>query len=160
MDKRIEVNVKNQVLLAMQGSKEVFCFNISTARKGVGQQFGSEQTPLGRHCVRAKIGAKAPLNAVFKARRMTGEIYSSALEQAHPERDWILTRIMWLSGCELGFNRLGSVDTMRRYVYIHGCPDQRFVLDTPFTHGCIGMRSEDIIALFDWSAFGTSVLIE
>ena len=93
---------------------------VSAAAKGAGEENGSFKTPRGRHIIRAKIGAGAPPNTVFVRRRPTGEIYTSQLSAEHPERDWILTRILWLSGCEIGKNRLGSVDTMRRYIYIHG----------------------------------------
>ncbi len=133
-------------------------YQVSTATNGVGQQFGSEQTPLGRHIVRAKIGAGAELGAVFVARRLTGEIYSPELSLAKPERDWILSRILWLSGTEIGKNRLGQVDTMRRYIYVHGCP-QECVMGEPHSHGCIRMRNEEIIELFDQVEVGTPVHI-
>jgi len=116
--------------------------------KGVGQQYGSFCTPLGRHVVRAKIGANSPPNTVFVGRRPTGEIYSPELAAQFPGRDWILTRILWLSGCEPGFNRLGGVDTMRRYIYIHGSPDST-EMGKPGSIGCIRMRNDDIIRLFD-----------
>src|SRR6478736_4077631 len=114
-------------------------YSISTARKGLGEMNGSNQTPRGRHIVRAKIGGDMPANTVFRARRPTGEVYSEDLVEQFPERDWILTRIMWLSGCEPGFNRLGEVDTMRRYIYIHGCPDSA-VMGTPGSIGCVRMH--------------------
>ena len=131
---------------------------IATARNGVGEETGSERTPRGEHYIRAKIGAGEPSNAVFVARRPTGEIYSAALRAAYPERDWILTRIMWLCGREPGRNRLGRVDTMRRYIYIHGCPDQD-PMGVPSSRGCIKMRNDDLVRLFDLVAVGTPVLI-
>lgn len=158
MQKSIKVIVKQQLLIAIDGDSVWKSFKISTARKGIGQQYGSEQTPLGRHIVRAKIGGEAAVGAVFRGRRPTGEIYSPLLSQQHSERDWILTRIMWLSGCERGINRLGSVDTMRRYVYIHGCPAEKFS-EKPFTHGCIGMTCPDIVCLYQWTPAGTPVEI-
>jgi len=130
--------------------------SIATAAKGIGQQLGSEQTPLGRHIVRAKIGAGCAENTVFVGRRPTGEIFSEALRQAEPERDWILTRILWLSGCEPGLNRLGTVDTMRRYIYIHGAPDAD-PMGIPSSHGCVKMRNSDIIELFEKVPVGTVV---
>lgn len=123
-------------------------YPVSTAANGPGEQAGSYQTPRGRHIVRARIGDGEPLNAVFKARRPTGEIYSAELGAAQPERDWILTRILWLSGCEPGHNRLGEVDSMRRYIYIHGTPDETFE-QAPRSHGCIRMRNSDLLALFE-----------
>jgi len=123
-------------------------YAISTSKNGLGEANGSFCTPRGRHIVRAKIGAGQPLNAVFVRRRPTGEIWTPALHAAYPGRDWILTRILWLSGCEPGFNRLGKVDTMRRYIYIHGAPDSA-EMGKPGSIGCIRMRSADIAELFD-----------
>jgi len=104
------------------------------------------------------VGAGYPANAVFVERRPTGEIYDSELAQRHPGRDWILTRILWLSGCEPGFNRLGKVDTMRRAIYIHGSPDSA-EMGKPGSHGCIRMRNRDIIELFDLVPIRTLVEI-
>jgi hypothetical protein len=108
--------------------------------------------------VRAKIGAGAAPNTVFVGRRVTGEVWSPKLAEQHPGRDWILTRILWLSGCEPGFNRLGDVDTMRRYIYIHGCPDM-LPMGVPGSIGCVRMRNADIIELFDLVAPRTPVEI-
>ena len=133
-------------------------YSISTGKAGVGEQFGSFRTPRGRHIVRAKIGGEQPENTVFVRRRPTGEIWSPDLDIAHPGRDWILTRILWLSGCEPGFNRLGSVDTMRRFIYIHGSPD-RCEMGKPGSHGCIRMRNADIVDLFNLVPVYTAVEI-
>lgn len=156
---RIEVHVPNQTLtlLAADGSPR-FETRVSTAKNGVGEASGSECTPRGRHVIRAKIGAHAAPNTVFVGRRATGEIYSPALGALYPERDWILTRILWLSGCEVGRNRLGTVDTMRRYIYIHGCPDEH-PMGIPSSHGCIKMRNADIVRFFDLVDVGTPVEI-
>ena len=132
---------------------------VSTAANGPGELEGSECTPRGRHVIRAVIGAGAAPGTVFVGRRPTGERYTPALGAAHPGRDWILTRILWLSGTEPGRNRLGPVDTMRRYIYIHGCPDD-VDMATPASHGCIRMRNEDVIDLFDRVGAGTKVVIE
>jgi lipoprotein-anchoring transpeptidase ErfK/SrfK len=123
-------------------------YSVSTAQKGPGEKNGSLCTPRGRHLVRAKIGAGQPLNAVFVRRRPTGEVWTPQLHEQYPGRDWILTRILWLSGCELGRNRLGDVDTMRRYIYIHGSPDSA-EMGKPGSIGCIRMRNRDIVELFD-----------
>jgi L,D-transpeptidase YbiS len=134
-------------------------YPISSAKNGVGEQNGSYCTPRGRHLIRAKVGAGQPLNAVFVERRPTGEIYSPELASRHPGRDWILTRILWLSGCEPGFNRLGKVDTMRRAIYIHGSPDSA-QMGEPGSHGCIRMRNQDIVELFDLVPIRTLVEIQ
>ena len=131
---------------------------VSTAANGPGEQEGSECTPRGRHVIRAMIGAGAAPGTVFVGRRPTGERYTPALGAAHPDRDWILTRILWLSGTEPGRNRLGRVDTMRRYIYIHGCPDD-VDMTVPGSHGCIRMRNDDVIDLFDQVEVGTKVVV-
>ena len=123
-------------------------YSISSAKNGVGEINGSLCTPRGQHVVRARIGAGQPANTVFVERRPTGETYSAELAGRFPGRDWILTRILWLSGREPGFNRLGKVDTMRRAIYIHGTPDTA-EMGKPGSHGCIRMRNQDIIELFD-----------
>ena len=105
-------------------------------------------TLIGEFELRAKIGEGLAANTVFVARRPTGELYTPQLGEQFPGRDWILTRILWLSGREPGRNRLGSVDTMRRYVYIHGSPDSA-AMGAPGSHGCIRMRNADIVDLFD-----------
>ncbi len=145
---KININISTQTLDLIDNNVLIESFFVSTAMKGVGQQYGSFCTPLGRHVVRAKIGANSPPNTVFVGRRPTGEIYSPELAAQFPGRDWILTRILWLSGCEPGFNRLGGVDTMRRYIYIHGSPDST-EMGKPGSIGCIRMRNDDIIRLFD-----------
>ena len=129
---------------------------VSTARNGAGELMDSHCTPRGRHKVRAKIGSEAPTNTVFRGRRPTGEVYSQELRMQHPGSDWILTRILWLSGLEPGFNRLGNVDSMRRFIYIHGCPDDDPV-GVPGSAGCIKMRNKDVIKLFDRVPVGTLV---
>lgn len=133
-------------------------YTVSTARNGAGERNGSECTPRGGHYVRAKIGAGCPVNTVFRGRRPTGEIYSEALRRQYPERDWILTRILWLCGTEPGFNRLGDVDTMRRFIYIHGAPDDD-PMGEPGSHGCVKMRNADVIELFERVPAGTPLTI-
>ncbi len=131
---------------------------ISSARNGSGQLEGSLCTPLGSHIVRAKIGAGQPENTVFVGRRPTGELYTPELAARYPDRDWILTRILWLSGCEPGYNRLGNVDTMRRYIYIHGSPDT-VPMGVAESIGCIRMRNRDVMDLFEHIPVGTKVKI-
>ena len=133
-------------------------YSVSTSRNGPGEQKDSFCTPRGKHVIRAKIGAGQPLNAVFVRRRPTGEIYADDLGERNPGRDWILTRILWLSGCEPGFNRLRNVDSMRRYIYIHGSPDS-VQMGAPGSIGCIRMRNRDIVELFDAVPAGTRVEI-
>src|SRR5262245_28560523 len=146
---KIEISIPQQSLrLLGDDRKELERYSVSTSRHGAGEQEGSFRTPRGEHIVRAKIGAGQPFNTVFRGRRPTGEIWSQELNERFPGRDWILTRILWLSGCEVGKNRLGNVDTMRRYIYIHGSPDA-VPMGKPGSIGCIRMRNQDIVELFD-----------
>ena len=157
-EKTIDIDVNKQQLNLLQGDNVVASYAISTAKNGVGQKTGSECTPIGWHTIRAKIGLNANQNTVFIGRRESGETFSEELKQQHPERDWILTRILWLNGLEAGKNRGGNVDTMRRYIYIHGCPDSDS-FSIPSSHGCVKMRNKDIIELFKNIDAGTRVLI-
>ena len=146
---KIHISVADQTLRLVDEVGTLICaYPISTALAGVGEVFGSFQTPRGQHIIRAKIGAGLPENTVFVRRRPTGEIWTPELGQQYPGRDWILTRILWLSGCLPGFNRLGCVDTMRRYIYIHGSPDLA-EMGVPGSHGCVRMRNADIVDLFE-----------
>ena len=156
---KINIHISTQTLeLFDDAGKLRRRYTVSTAAKGAGEIQDSNCTPRGRHSIRAKIGAGQPENAVFVGRRPTGEIYTPELGAQFPGRDWILTRILWLSGCEVGFNRLGKSDTMRRYIYIHGTPDSA-QLGKPDSHGCIRMRNADLIELFELVSAGTSVEI-
>lgn len=154
----LQVHVPTQKLYLIEHNKIKKEYLISTAKNGVGEQYGSEKTPRGWHTIRAKIGGDEPINTVFIKRRPTGEIYSPELRKANPTRDWILTRICWLNGLESGKNRLGQVDTMRRYVYIHGTPDEN-TMGVPGSRGCIRMWNSDLIELFNKVPVGTKILI-
>ena len=155
----IEIDVPAQTLILKDAQGRILMqTRISTARNGVGEENGSERTPRGAHYIRARIGAGLPADSVLVSRRPTGEIYSPSLRTAFPNRDWILTRILWLCGLEPGKNRLGNVDTMRRYIYIHGCPDED-PMGVPGSRGCVKMRNREIIELFDRVAPGTRVHI-
>ena len=157
---RIEITISSQLLDIVDNNQEIIkSYQISSAKNGVGQERGSFCTPLGKHIVRAKIGENKPVNTVFIGRRPTGEIYSPSLGKKYQGRDWILTRILWLSGCEPGFNRLGTVDTMRRYVYIHGSPDS-IDIGRPGSIGCIRMLNTDLLELFELIDVGTEVSIK
>ena len=145
---KIDIDIARQLLSLTDNGKVIRQFAVSTAKNGPGEKQGSLCTPRGRHIVRAKIGGGQPPGAVFVRRRPTGEIWTPALDARYPERDWMLTRILWLSGREVGRNRLGDVDTMRRYIYIHGSPDTA-QMGEPGSIGCVRMRNADIIELFD-----------
>lgn len=155
----VRIDLGSQQLELESGNGHALArFAISSSALGGGERSGSNCTPRGWHVIRARIGAGQPLEAVFVGRRPTGEIWNEELGLAYPNRDWILTRILWLSGCEPGRNRLGQVDTMRRFIYIHGCPWTE-PMGIPRSHGCIRMRSEDVVDLFEQVAVGTPVHI-
>lgn len=154
----IYISLARQRLQLRKDGQVLMDVPVSTALNGAGEENGSGCTPRGWHCIRAKIGADCEVNTVFVARRPTGEIYTPELGESVPQRDWILTRILWLSGLERGVNRLGTVDTMRRFIYLHGCPDG-LPMGRPLSHGCIRMRNIDIMALFDQVPVGTRVFI-
>lgn len=158
MSLQIEVSIADQRLHLLDDAVRLRCYPVSTAANGPGEQAGSFCTPRGRHRIRARIGAGLPVGAVLRGRRPTGEVCDDATWRAAPERDWILTRILWLCGEEPGFNRGGSVDTFRRYVYIHGTPDA-VELGQPGSRGCIRMRNRDLLELFELVAVGTPVNI-
>lgn len=154
----ILVSLAEQRLELREGDQVLLSRPVSTARNGPGERQGSEGTPRGWHRIRAKIGAGRPAGAVFVGRRFTGEVYSPALAAAQPGRDWVLSRILWLCGEEPGRNRGGQVDSQRRYIYLHGCPDTA-PLGVPLSHGCVRLRNADVIALFDTVTPGTRVWI-
>ena len=155
---RVHVSVAQQQLDLWDGSTLLRSYPVSTALNGVGELNGSGCTPRGLHRVRAKVGAGCDAGTVFVGRRPTGERYTPELAAQHPGRDWILGRILWLTGCEPGVNRGGAVDTLRRYIYLHGCPDGT-PLGVPASHGCVRMANADVVDLFERVAVGTPVHI-
>ena len=156
--RRIVISIGKQRLTLLNNSRPEREYRVSTALNGAGEQLNSGCTPRGRHTVRLVIGRNCPLNTVFVGRRATGEIYSAELGLQQPQRDWILTRILWLSGKESGFNRGGECDTLKRYIYIHGTPDCN-AMGEPLSHGCIRMRNRDIVDLSELAGVGTEVNI-
>ena len=156
--RRIRVSLENQRLELFDSDKVLKAYRVSTSKNGAGESADSFKTPRGRHVIRAKIGDGLPEGAVFRARRSTGEVYSDELAREDPDRDWVLTRILWLSGTEVGRNRLGSVDTMRRYIYVHGTPYSDR-LGEAASLGCIRMSNSDVLELYKLVPLGTVVEI-
>ncbi len=152
----IKVIVSEQKLYHRRRTGVVCSYPISTALKGVGNQEGSLQTPLGKHRVRAKIGAAVPRLTAFVARKPIA-IFNEAIK--HQRHDWILSRILWLEGMQTGLNKRGHVDTGRRYIYIHGTNEEDLI-GQPVSHGCIRMRNDDVLDLFAHVAEMESVLIK
>ncbi|MEX0605900.1 MAG: L,D-transpeptidase [Marinobacter sp.] len=155
----IEVDLEAQTLQLFQASEATpLVYPVSSAQKGPGERQDSGCTPLGKHYIRACIGSGLPMGTVFVARRPTGEVYSADLARRHPQRDWILTRVLWLCGRETGRNRGDGVDSFRRFIYIHGTPDTE-PMGEPRSHGCIRMRNTDVLDLFDRVTTGVPVNI-
>jgi lipoprotein-anchoring transpeptidase ErfK/SrfK len=156
----IKINIAQQKLyLIDKNQKIIFTAKISTALNGTGELNGSNCTPLGKFKIKLKIGNNYPINTIFISRRPTGEVYTQKLGEKYPQRDWILTRILWLTGLDINKNRYGKVDTLKRFIYIHGCPD-KFQLGIPLSHGCIRMHNIDLLNLFAQVTNGTNVLID
>tara|TARA_B100000780_G_C21034921_1_gene415046 strand:- start:11 stop:496 length:486 start_codon:yes stop_codon:yes gene_type:complete len=158
MKYQIIISIKSQKLFLLINNKIKFTYNISSAKAGIGQLKGSYKTPLGHHVIRAVIGENNPVYSVYEGRRPTGDIWSKRLNEELPKDDWILTRILWLSGKEIGFNRLGNFDSMQRFIYIHGTNEEEF-LGSPSSHGCIRMSNQDILSLYHFVEVGTDVFI-
>ena len=156
---QVLISISEQSLTVNQQGAVLFQAQVSTAKEGAGEALQSNKTPRGRHYIRAKVGVGQPVDTVFVGRRPTGEIYTPELAKRFPDRDWILTRILWLCGQEVGKNRLGEVDTMRRYIYIHGTP-KAYPMGTPLSHGCIRMHNEALLTVFDLVPAYTPVLIK
>lgn len=154
----LEIHLRSQQLYLKRGRRVLASYPVSTARNGAGEIIDSECTPRGEHVIAEKIGAGAPPNTVFVERQPTGEIYTPELRARFPQRDWILTRILWLAGAEPGKNQGGDVDTYRRCIYIHGAPDE-VAMGVPGSRGCIRMRGADVVDLFDRVEVGTRVVI-
>jgi lipoprotein-anchoring transpeptidase ErfK/SrfK len=159
VDHYLVVSLSDQTLTFFTKAKAQKSWQVSTALNGAGEDNGSGCTPRGEHRIRIKIGEGCPMGSVFRGRRPTGEIYSDKLARQFPERDWILTRVLWLTGCEPGRNRGGETDTLKRYIYIHGTPDTE-PIGKPLSHGCIRMKNSDIVELFDRVENAMPVIIQ
>jgi len=151
----IVVRLNTQRLWQRQPSGVWRSWPISSATNGAGNQRGSYCTPLGRHRIYARIGEGEHRNTAFRARKAIG-IYDP--ERDDPDKDWILTRILWLEGLETGRNRRGAVDSRNRFIYIHGT-HREDLIGTPASHGCIRMRADDLLQLFAASFVGERVSI-
>lgn len=161
--KKIQVDIANQTLTLLEQEKVITTYSISTALNGAGELENTGCTPRGQHVISEKFGEGLPANAVFVGRQFTKEIYTDELGQDNPDRDWILSRILWLDGCEAGKNKGetddGKVcDSKARYIYIHGTPDTE-PMGVAKSHGCVRMRNTDVIELFDLVDVGTEVTI-
>jgi hypothetical protein len=154
----LRIDIPAQRLMVLGGNRVLRDYAVSTAQNGPGEVQDSYCTPRGQHEIASKIGAGCARNTVFVSREPTGEVWCPELRAAHPGRDWILTRILWLRGLEPGVNVGAGVDTWERYIYIHGAPDD-VPMGKPGSAGCIRMRNADIEELFEQVEVGTRVTI-
>ncbi|KTC96554.1 L,D-transpeptidase [Legionella erythra] len=159
MKQYIYISAASQIMECYEQDALWKTYPVSTGKNGLGERMGSECTPRGWHRIHSRIGLDAAENSVFVGREWTGEIYDASLAARYPERDWILTRILQLDGLEPGRNQGGEVDSLKRYIYIHGTPDST-PLGMPGSRGCIRMRNKDMMELADWVAIDTLVFIE
>jgi lipoprotein-anchoring transpeptidase ErfK/SrfK len=146
-DTRLLISVEDQKMVLLRDGAEIFRFPVSTSKFGLGDRWGSFATPTGTMQVAQKIGENAQEGAVFKERRLTGEV----LPPNAPGRDPIVTRILWLRGLEPQ-----NANCFKRCIYIHGTPEER-LLGAPVSWGCIRMRSKDVVRVFESVAVGTKV---
>ncbi len=151
----IIVSIKEQVLYHRRRTGVWLSFAISTSAFGTGNEKNSFKTPLGKHRICAKIGDDMPVYTAFHGREPVGTFDP---ESDYLDRDWILSRILWLDGCEPGKNKGGRMDSKHRYIYIHGTHEED-KLGTPASHGCIRMSNLDILDMFEHAFVGERVLI-
>lgn len=154
--KLIFVDVNSQLMHVMLDNEILQTFTVSSSKYGEGEVPNSMKTPLGIHFVGKKVGGGAKLNTIFKSRSNTGR-QAVPNTAKYRDKDLITTRILWLEGGEER-NSLGAKSSMRRYIYIHGTPDED-LLGQPASHGCIRMRNIDVYALYEFADEGTPVII-
>lgn len=152
----IKIVVSEQKLYHHRKTGVVCVYPISTASKGIGNQENSFQTPLGRHRIYAKIGEGLPSYTYFESRKPKGIFKQKMCKK---KSDWILSRILWLEGLQVGVNKRGNVDTKNRYIYIHGTNEESKI-GLPVSHGCIRMQNDDVIDLFARVQCGEQVIIK
>lgn len=157
-DEYLFVSPRKQKMYWIKNNQLVKTFTISTAEKGIGNEWGSEKTPYGLHKVKMKIGDGVPLYGRFVGRRFTGKIATIYTDTSRSPTDDVLTRILWLEGLEPGVNKGRKVDSFKRHIYIHGTSEEGR-LGRPASHGCIRMKNDEIMELYDHIKEGTIVYI-
>lgn len=156
----IRVGIKSQTLVLFDPwGREQRHYVVSTARNGVGERVNSYQTPRGWHKVCEKIGDGAEANTIIFRRKVTPWKYTAQLHAEYPNKDWILSRILWLCGEEPGKNQGGEVDSYDRAIYIHGA-GEHVQWGVPTSLGCVRMQNGDVIELFNNTSLGIDVLID
>lgn len=158
MNTYIYVGIKRQKLYLIQNGKLIHEFEVSTAKNGAGCEKGSQKTPIGLHEIRRKIGDNVPLAGQFNFKKHNGEIADINLSDSPTEEDYILTRILTLRGLEEGINKGEGIDSYERAIYIHGTADEGLI-GKPASHGCVRMKNEEIIKLYDLIEENTKVVM-
>lgn len=153
------VDISSQRLCHFRHGNLRKCYPVSTSRFGIGSVAGSNRTPLGMHYVRRRIGGDASSGSIFRGRVNIGKIASIEGRPRATGKDYVTSRIMWLSGLDQGLNKGPGVDSYSRYIYIHGTHEEGLI-GRPASHGCIRMRNADVIELFDQIPLKTLVWIE
>lgn len=138
-DYAIIIDISEQKLYLIKGKKIVKIYPVSTSKYGVGSEADSYRTPLGTHGIAEKIGEGAPIGAIFRGRRTTGETAEIYTDKTDIQNDLVITRIMWLEGLEPEVNRGNEIDSYKRYIYIHGTPEEGLI-GKPASHGCIRIK--------------------
>lgn len=152
------ISINDQRLYLYKNSRPYRAYAVSTSRYGIGNKDGSHKTPLGLHRIVSKIGADAPLGAIFKAREQTGEIARIFKTKVTMPYDLVTSRILRLEGLEPGVNKGAGIDTYERYIYIHGTHEEGLI-GQPASIGCVRMTNRDVIELFDEIPENSLVLI-
>jgi len=155
---KVVIQISRQRLSLFKNNRFIKSYPVSTSKYGIGNQFGSNKTPLGLHRIISKIGRNAPSGAIFKKRRNTSKIFK-VYKKKEKAVDLITTRILRLEGLEPGINKGEGIDSFKRCIYIHGTPDEGLI-GKPASHGCIRMKNRDIVGLFDLVKRDTLVKIE
>ena len=154
----IYVGVKRQELDLYLNGNHVISYPVSTSAHGAGTKAGSDMTPIGLHKIKGKFGSDVPIGGILKARKYTGNIASIQTNPIKTGEDAITTRILTLEGLENGINKGGELDSYERHIYIHGTAEEGLI-GQPASHGCVRMKNEDVINLFNRVEKGLTVII-
>jgi lipoprotein-anchoring transpeptidase ErfK/SrfK len=158
MDTLLYVGVERQKMYLFIDGKVEKIYDVSTSRNGAGTKSGSEQTPIGLHVVNGKYGEGLPKGSVLRGKKFTGQIADIQTEPITTGKDDITSRILTIKGLEEGVNKGGDLDSYNRKIYIHGTAEEGLI-GQPASHGCVRMRNEDIIELFDIVNEGVNLII-
>lgn len=152
------VKISAQMLYLYSAREYVCNYSVSTSRFGIGHDEGSYKTPTGIHCVQEKIGGDAEFSEIFKTRKPTREHANIEHNEIRTNEDCITSRILWLAGLEEGVNKGAGIDSYARYIYIHGTHEEGLI-GQPASEGCIRMKNQDVIDLYDCLMISSFVIV-